>query len=106
LLLDGHNAARSNARVQIFATGLGKVRSGWPTGLASRLDNPPEVVAPVRAYLNGTAIPVTRATLAPGYIGFYLIEVQLPAINNAGASELYIIADDSESNRVQVVIEP
>jgi uncharacterized protein (TIGR03437 family) len=106
LLLDGHNAAHSNARVQIFATGLGKVRPGWPTGLAARLDNPPEVVAPVRAYLNGTAIPVTRATLAPGYIGFYLIEVQLPAINNAGISELYIIADDSESNRVQVVIEP
>jgi uncharacterized protein (TIGR03437 family) len=106
LLLDGHNAAHSNARVQIFATGLGKVRPDWPTGLAAGLDSPPEVVAPVRAYLNGTAIPVTRATLAPGYIGFYLIEVQLPAINNAGASELYISADGSESNRVQVVIEP
>jgi uncharacterized protein (TIGR03437 family) len=106
LLLDGHNAAHSSARVQIFATGLGKVRAGWPTGLAAGLDNPPEVLAAVRAYLNGTAIPVTRATLAPGYIGFYLIEVQLPAINNAGTSELYISADGSESNRVQVAIEP
>jgi uncharacterized protein (TIGR03437 family) len=106
LLLDVHNAAHSNARVQIFATGLGKVRPDWPTGLAAGLDNPPEVVASVRAYLNGAAIPVTGATLAPGYIGFYLIEVQLPAINNAGVSELYISADGSESNRVQVVIEP
>jgi uncharacterized protein (TIGR03437 family) len=106
LLLDGHNAAHANARVQIFATGLGKVRSDWPTGLAARLEDPPEVVAPVRAYLNGTAVPVTRATLAPGYIGFYLIEVRLPAINNAGASELYISADGSDSNRVQVLIEP
>ena len=77
-----------------------------PTGMAAVLENPPEVVASVRAYLNGAAIPVTRATLAPGYIGFYLIEVQLPAISNAGASELYISADGSESNRVQVVIEP
>ena len=106
LLLDVHNAAHSNARVQIFATGLGKVRPDWPTGLAAGLDNPPEVVAAVRAYLNGTAIPVTGATLAPGYIGFYLIEVQLPAINNAGPSELYISADGSESNHVQLVIEP
>jgi len=106
LLLDVHSPARSNARVQIFAAGLGKVRPEWPTGLAAPLEGPPDVVASVRAYLNGAAIPVTRATLAPGHIGFYLVEVQLPAIVNAGASELYISADGAESNRVQVVIEP
>jgi len=106
LLLDARNAAHSNARVQIFAAGLGKVRPGWPTGLAAPLENPPEVAASVRAYLNGAAIPVTRATLAPGHIGFYVVEVQLPAIVNAGISELYISADGAESNRVQVVIEP
>jgi uncharacterized protein (TIGR03437 family) len=51
-------------------------------------------------------VQVTRAALAPGYIGFYLIEVQLPALVNAGAAELYIAADGQESNRVQVVLEP
>ena len=106
LLLDARNAAHSNARVQIFAAGLGKVRPEWPTGLAAPLESPPEVAASVRAYLNGVAIPVTRATLAPGHIGFYVVEVQLPAIVNAGISELYISADGAESNRVQVVIEP
>ena len=106
LLLDARNAAHSNSRVQIFAAGLGKVRPDWPTGLAAPIDGPPEVVAQVRAYLNGAPIPVTRAILAPGYIGFYLVEVQLPAIVNAGAAELYITADGAESNRVQVVIEP
>jgi uncharacterized protein (TIGR03437 family) len=106
LMLDARNAARSNARVQIFAAGLGKVRPDWPTGLAAPMESPPEVAAAVRAYLNGAPIPVTRATLAPGHIGFYLVEVQLPAIVNAGVSELYISADGAESNRVQVVIEP
>ena len=106
LLLDARNAAHSNTRVQIFAAGLGKVRPEWPTGLAAPLESPPEVAASVRAYLNGVAIPVTRATLAPGHIGFYVVEVQLPAIVNAGISELYISADGAESNRVQVVIEP
>jgi uncharacterized protein (TIGR03437 family) len=106
LLLDVRNAARSNARVQIFAAGLGKLRPDWPTGLAAPLENPPAVSAAVRAFLNGAAIPVTRATLAPGNIGFYVVEVQLPAIVNAGVSELYISADGVESNRVQVVIEP
>ena len=56
--------------------------------------------------MDGAPLQVTRATLVPGYIGFYLIEVQLPAIVNAGTSELYIAADGQESNRVQVSIEP
>ena len=49
---------------------------------------------------------VTHAALAPGYIGFYLVELQLPAIVNAGPAELYITADGQESNRVQVVLQP
>jgi uncharacterized protein (TIGR03437 family) len=106
LLVDARNTARSNGRIQIFATGLGKVRPDWPTGLAAPLENPPLVAAPIRAYLDGSPVQVTRAMLAPGYIGFYLIEVQLPAIANMGTSELHISADGQESNHVQIVIEP
>ena len=106
LLLDGRNPARSNMRVQIFATGLGKVRPDWPTGLAAPLDNAPAVVASVTAFLDRAPVEVTRATLAPGYIGFYLVEVQLPAVVNAGQAELYIAAGGQESNRVQITIEP
>ena len=105
LLLDARNAARSGARVQIFATGLGKVNPDWPTGMQAPLENPPAVAASIRAFLNGMPIPVTRATLAPGYIGFYQVEVQLPAINNAGVNELYITAGGVESNRVPIAIE-
>jgi uncharacterized protein (TIGR03437 family) len=106
LLLDGRNTAQSNMRVQIFATGLGRVRPDWPTGVAAPLDNAPEVIAAVKAYLDRTPIVVTRATLAPGYIGFYVVEVQLPAVVNAGQAELYISAGGQESNRVQVTVEP
>ena len=106
LMLDGRNAAHSNSRIQILATGLGKVRPDWPTGMAAPLENPPAVAATVKAYLDRAPVQVTRATLAPGYVGFYLIELQLPAIVNAGPAELYITADGQESNRVQVVLEP
>jgi uncharacterized protein (TIGR03437 family) len=92
--------------MQIWATGLGRVAPEWPTGMQAPLDNPPAVVAQVRAYLDGKPLQVTRATLLPGYIGFYLIEVQLPSIVNAGSSELYVAAESQESNRVQVWIEP
>jgi len=106
LMLDGRSTAHSNARIEILATGLGKVRPDWPTGMAAPLENPPAVAATVKAYLDRIPVPVTRATLAPGYIGFYLIELQLPAIVNAGSAELYITAEGQESNRVQVVLEP
>jgi uncharacterized protein (TIGR03437 family) len=106
LLLDTRNAARSNGRIQILATGLGKVNPTWPTNLAAPQDNAPAVVATVKVFLDGAPLQVTRATLAPGYIGFYLIEAQLPAIANLGTSALHITADGQESNHVQIVMEP
>lgn len=106
LPLDVRSPAHSNGRLQIWATGLGKVHPQWPTGMPAPLEDPPAVAAQVRVYLDRSPVEVTRATLLPGYIGFYLIEVQLPAITNAGTSELFISADGQESNRVQVVLEP
>jgi uncharacterized protein (TIGR03437 family) len=106
LAIDGRNPAHSNARIQIMATGLGKVQPQWQTGVPAPADNPPEVVATVRAFLDGKPLQVTRATLAPLFIGFYVIEIQLPQIANIGPSVLHISADGQESNRVQIVIEP
>jgi uncharacterized protein (TIGR03437 family) len=105
LLLDPRNAAKPGSHVQVFATGLGRVRPDWPTGTPAPMDGPPAVVANIRAFVNGAPVPVTKATLAPGFIGFYQIELQIPAVNNSGPNELYIVADGVESNRVQFVIE-
>jgi uncharacterized protein (TIGR03437 family) len=106
ILLDAMNPARSGSRVQVLATGLGKVRPDWPTGLAAPLDSPPQVVAPVRVYVDRAPVEVKRATLAPGYIGFYLVEVQMPDIVNAGPAELYMEAAGVQSNRVRLYLEP
>jgi uncharacterized protein (TIGR03437 family) len=106
LMLDAANTAHSNARIQILATGLGRVKPQWPTGLAAPLENPPAVITKVQAYLDRAPIEVTRATLAPGYVGLYLIELQLPALVNAGPAELYLTAEGQESNRVRVYLEP
>lgn len=106
VLLDAMNTAHSNSRLQILMTGLGQVRPEWPTGVAAPLVNAPQVVSPVRAYLDRAPVEVTRAVLAPGYIGLYLVEVQLPAIVNFGPAELYVESDGHDSNRVRVWIEP
>ena len=106
MLLDAATPVRAGARLQIFATGLGRVRPDWPTGVVAPLQDAPRVVAPVTVYLDREPLEVTRATLAPGYVGFYLIEVQVPSILNAGTAELYIESAAQQSNRVKLYIEP
>ena len=106
VLLDSNKPARANTRVQVLATGFGRVRPDWPTGLAAPLSDPPSVVANVRAYLDRIPLEVSRATLAPGYIGFYLIEIQLPQVVNSGPAELVLEAEGQQSNRVRLYVEP
>ncbi|MCC7499698.1 MAG: hypothetical protein IT160_19105 [Bryobacterales bacterium] len=104
LLLDAANPARAGSRIQILATGLGRVRPDWPAGLAAPLENAPKVIAPVRATLNGAPLTVTRAILAPGYVGFYLVEAQLPDLVNGGPAELMIEAGGQQSNPVRIYV--
>jgi uncharacterized protein (TIGR03437 family) len=106
LPIDFQNPAHAGARIQVWATGLGRVRPDWPAGLPAPLDSPPAVAAQVSAWLDRTPLEVTRATLVPGYVGFYLVEIQLPLAVNIGASELSVSAGGQESNRVQITLEP
>lgn len=106
VMLDAMNPAHSNSRIQLLATGLGRVDPDWPTGVAAPVENPPRVAAEVRAYLDRTPVEVTRAVLAPGYIGFYLVEIELPKLVNYGPAELYLEVNGQPSNRVRVYIEP
>jgi uncharacterized protein (TIGR03437 family) len=106
VMLDAMNPARSGARIQVLATGLGRVTPDWPTGMAAPLENSPRVAGAVHAYLDRAPVEVTRAVLAPGYIGFYLVEIAVPKLVNYGPAELYIDVDGVSSNRVRVYIEP
>ena len=106
VFLDAMKPAHSNTRIQVLATGLGRVTPDWPTGVAAPLNDSPKVIAPVHAYLDRSPVEVTQAALAPGYIGFYLIEIQLPRIVNSGPAEFYIDADGQQSNRVRLYLEP
>jgi len=105
VILDAMNPAHSRGRIQILATGLGRVNPDWPTGLAGPLENPPQVVAPVKAYLDRQPVDVIRAELAP-FIGYYMIEIEVPSIVNYGPAELYLEAAGKSSNRVRVYIQP
>lgn len=105
LALDATAAAHPHSRLQLMATGLGRVKPDWPTGIAAPADHPPAVAAAVQVYLDGVPLEVTGATLAPGYIGYYQIEFELPAVLNAGPAQLYLSVDGQESNHVRVMVE-
>ncbi len=104
LILDAKSSLRPNARVQLLATGLGKTTPAWPTAVPAPSENPPAVAADVQAVLGTRTLEVTKATLAPGYVGLYLIEFQIPAILDAGPTELYLSVEGTESNRVRVYL--
>lgn len=107
VLLDASRPAHSGSRIQALVTGLGRVRPEWPTGVAAPLNDPPAVVAAITASLDGMPVEVTQAVLAPGYVGFYLVEIQLPRVVNAGPADLYIeAAEGQQSNHVRLYIEP
>jgi uncharacterized protein (TIGR03437 family) len=106
VLLDSTKHAHAGGVIQVLATGLGRVSPDWPTGLAAPLTDPPRAVATVHALLDSAPVEVTRATLAPGYVGFYLVEIRLPRVVNAGSSELVLEAEGLQSNHVRVYLEP
>jgi uncharacterized protein (TIGR03437 family) len=106
LMLDAATPARSRTRLQIFATGLGKVKPDWPAGVPAPTNDPPNVIANVQVFLDREPLPVTRAMLAPGYVGLYLVEVQLPDIVNRGSAELFLEAAGHRSNQVRLFLEP
>lgn len=104
MMLDGAQPTEARALVQLLATGLGKVSPEWPTGTPAPLTNVPVVAVEVRAYLNGSPAEVTKATLAPGYVGMYLVEIRIPALLDAGLADLYLVAGGESSNHVRIAI--
>lgn len=104
-LIDATHPARSTDRVQVMATGLGRVRPELPAGVEAPAENPPSVVAEVRAYLDGQAVNVTMKELAPLYAGWNLVEIEIPKIVNQGAAELYLEVDGHSSNHVRMYID-
>jgi uncharacterized protein (TIGR03437 family) len=106
LVMDPGVTVHAGSSVALLATGLGRVTPDWPSGMPAPADSPPKVQGAVTAFLDGTPIPVIRATLAPGYVGYYLIELGIPAIVNRGSAELRVVADGVESNPVRLYLDP
>ena len=74
--------------------------SNLPAGTPAPQENSPRVLAPVRVWFNGQTLEVLRSELAPGYVGFYLVEVKLPPILDRGIAPLAVEAGAAMSNTI------
>lgn len=98
--------ARPGSKLLIMATGLGRVVPDWPTGFAAPLVDPPKPIAKISATLNGAPLNVIGSRLASGYVGTYIVELELPTTALFGVGVLKIYADGISSNAAELIIEP
>jgi uncharacterized protein (TIGR03437 family) len=70
--------AKAGSIIQLFGTGVGVVTGGpkdgepAPSALLPTSDTP-------QVYINGTQVPVSYSGLAPGFVGLWQINAQIPA---------------------------
>jgi uncharacterized protein (TIGR03437 family) len=105
-LVNASNPATSGSTVQIFCTGLGAVTNQPPTGSPAPLASLVRTLTTPTATIGGLPANVSFAGLAPGYVGLYQVNAQVPAglaANNAAPVVLYI--GGATSNTVTMAVQ-
>ena len=106
-LVDTTSPAVAGEVVQVFCTGLGatepRVTSGKPAPAAEPLAR---VVVPVEAQVGGQPATVHFAGLAPGFVGLYQVNVEIPAEIAPGSEvPLVLLQNGVPSNTVTLAIQ-
>ena len=76
--------------ITFYASGLGAVAPATPAGSAGPVTPLSVVTAPVAASIGGRPAPVLFAGLAPGFVGIYQVNVQVPQGVTPGVRDLVI----------------
>jgi uncharacterized protein (TIGR03437 family) len=96
--------------ISIYGNGFGQVDNGVPAGTPAPLDRLLHVKYAVRVVLGGVEIVPSFAGLAPGNVGLFQINAQIPSTAPAGAAvplSVQVTLDDGNvltTNQVTVAI--
>ncbi len=82
--------------IAIYCTGLG------PTKVSSGLAR--TIVTPT-VYLGATAVTPSYSGLAPGFVGLYQVDVQIPPGLSSGTLPLVITSGSAYSNEVKIAVQ-
>jgi adhesin/invasin len=100
------NPAARGSVLQVFVTGLGAVAPSIATGAAAPNSPLSRAVAPLTATLDGRAVEVLFAGLAPGFIGLGQVNLLVTAsLPPNPETQLVLQAAGRDSNAVPVAIQ-
>jgi len=104
----GSRPAQTGEYITIYCTGLGSVSNQPATGAAASLTSlSPTSGAPIAVSIGGINAPVSFSGLAPGFLGLYQINVQVPLKSPTGSAvPLTISMGGAGSNQATVAIAP
>ncbi len=106
-LVDSAAPAAAGEIIQVFCTGLGATNPLVASGQAAPGAEPlARVVVPVEAQVGGRTAAVHFAGLAPGFVGLYQVNVEIPADVEAGSSvPLLLLQNGVPSNTVTIAVQ-
>ena len=106
-LVDSAAPAAGGAIIQIFCTGLGATNPQVASGQAAPGAEPlARVVVAVEAQVGGRTATVHFAGLAPGFVGLYQVNVEIPADVEPGAAvPLLLLQNGVPSNTVTIAVQ-
>jgi uncharacterized protein (TIGR03437 family) len=102
----GSRPAQRGDYISIFCTGLGGVTNEPATG-APAVSNPVSKTStnPIAVSIGGVDAPVSFSGLAPGFLGLYQVNVQIPANTPTGpAVPLSISIGGNASNQASIAV--
>lgn len=101
----GHPAARGDY-INLFATGLGPVTHQPATGAPAPASPLAETTNKVTVTIGGVSAPVPFAGLAPGFVGLYQVNVQVPVTApSGGAVPVVLTVGGVLSNQITLAVE-
>ncbi len=102
-LVSAASPAQPGEMVSIYSTGLGDVNGSIAAGQPA--PSPPLATrVPVQAQLGTTSLTPTFAGLAPGFVGLYQVNLQVPTGLSSGAYKLQLVATGTSSNPVNLSV--
>ena len=100
----GSRPANRGEFVSIFCTGLGAVNNQPSTGIATP-DASSTTITPVTVTIDGLPATVSFAGLAPGFVGLYQVNVQVPTGATVGDAVNLSLFAGIASNTVTIAVQ-
>ena len=96
--------ARPNEVLHLYGAGFGRVDRSQADGVPAPSDPPASTVVPITCWAWGADnvtqldIPVLFAGLAPGLVGYYQMDIRVPASNLRASVQLNCTGEGDNSN--------